>query len=41
MKMASIISKVITTVAVAMANKARGSASTWGTYQPKEPTKKK
>lgn len=41
MKFTNIVSRVITTVAFAMANKARGSASTWGTYQPKEPASKK
>lgn len=40
MKVATIVAKAITVVAVAMANKAHGAASTWGTYQPKEPKRK-
>lgn len=34
------IAKVIANVANAMAVKACGAASAWGTYQPKEPKKK-
>lgn len=40
MKVANVVAKAITAVAVAMANKAHGAASTWGTYQPKEPKRK-
>ncbi len=36
-----IVAKVIACVANAMAIKACGAASVWGTYQPKEPKIKK
>lgn len=35
-----IVAKVIANVANAMAVKACGAASVWGTYQPKEPKRK-
>ncbi len=40
MKVANVVAKTIAVIATAMANKAHGAASTWGTYQPKEPAKK-
>lgn len=39
MKIQKTVAKAIEKVAVAMAKKACGAASWFGTYQPKEPTK--
>ena len=38
---ASVVAKVIKTVADKMAKVSYGTASGWGAYQPKEPVKKK
>lgn len=35
-----IVAKIIAKIANSMAVKACGSASVWGTYQPKEPKRK-
>lgn len=39
MKKQSTAAKAVAAVAKAMAKKACGAASMWGTYQPKEPKK--
>ena len=41
MKVRNLLATVIASVANAMANKACGAASAWGTYQPKENKRKK